>query len=603
MNSFIDALRNGFIVLGENWQLLLVILSLIFVGQFVIDRVMRSIFGDRLAGEEYFSLGMAGWLLPTLLLSMLWYGLRISIVPHLNGGMFILLLGIVAVILFFRIQKQDVQRSKTILFWLLAFVCISIPLRLAFISGLVLPLYFDSTRHYAIIHDMLGNIDLAAAMSPGLTTDYYHVGFHLLAAFMTSILDVNISQTMLVLGQIILAVAPLSVFFLIRHATRSNSAGIFAVLLAGFGWSMPAYALNWGKYPAVASLGLIPFVLSVAYLAAQRRNELTKQKQWTLYTMLASAIATCGILHSRSLVVIAIAVLAWIIAGWWQNLPKQPRIILFCALLLGILFGGFYIYRQEVLEPLFRPYISQRIFVTVMILFLSFFAHKAYPTWTFANLIAIFLLLGGLFVPTMDLLPRLADLTLLDRPFVEMVLFLPLSFLGGLGMAGLAQTLKHARTDVVLRGEYISIMFITFLIGNTILQYDFYPSDCCIIIGRDDTTAMNWIRNNIPADARILISAEELTVLPTGALQGYAPADAGGWITPLTGRVTVPILYDTNLDKDQKFDAICEMGIDYIYIGGIGRSFHAPRIRSNPHWYAAVLSLSRVEVYQVIGCR
>lgn len=603
MNSFIDVLRDGLIVLGGNWQLLLAILSLIFVSQFVIDRVMKSIFGDQLAGEEYFSLGMAGWLLPALLLSRLWYVLRISIVPHLNGGMFILLLGMVAVILFFRIQRQDLQRSKTILFWLFAFVCISIPLRLAFISGLVLPLYFDSTRHYAIIQDMLGNIDLAAATSPGLTTDYYHVGFHLLAAFMTSILDVNISQTMLVLGQMILAVAPLSVFFFIKHETRSNSAGIFAVLLAGFGWSMPAYALNWGKYPAVTSLALIPFVLSVAYLATQSRNELPKKKKWVLYTMLACAIAISGILHSRSLVVIAIALVVWIIAGQWQNLPKQPRIILFCALPLWILFVGVYIYRQEVLEPLFKPYISQRIFVTVMILFLSFFAQKVYPTWTFANLLAIFLLLGALFIPTLDLLPRLANLTLLDRPFVEMVLYLPLSFLGGLGMAGLAQTLNHARTGVALRGEYISIVFITFLIGNAILQYDFYASDCCTIIGRDDMKAMDWIRNNIPADARILISAEELTVLPSGALQGYAPADAGGWITPLTGRVTVPILYDTNLEKDQKFDAVCEMGIDYIYIGGIGRSFHAPRIRSNPDWYASVLSISRVEIYQVIGCR
>jgi hypothetical protein len=141
------------------------------------------------------------------------------------------------------------------------------------------------------------------------------------------------------------------------------------------------------------------------------------------------------------------------------------------------------------------------------------------------------------------------------------------------------------------------------LIGNASLQYDFYPSECCSIVGSDDMKAMEWIRGNTAEDALILIAAEELIVSPFGKIDGYAPTDGGAWITPLTGRAAVPISYETNLDKDQKFEPLCKMGIDYIYIGGIGRSFYAPRLRSNPHWYTAVLSLSRVEVYRVIGCR
>lgn len=611
MESFVQALQDGFVVLRESRQLVLVILSLVALGQFVMVRVLKLVFGDGLEQETYFWLGMAGWLVPACLLSIVWFVLRVSLFPQFHGGIFILLLAMLAVVLFFRaetrIDEPATTLSSTTMVFVLAFLCISIPLRLAFVFDLVMPLYFDSTRHYAIIENILNASGTTAAIFPLLTTDYYHVGFHVLTAFIASGWNVGVSQTMLVLGQMIIIVAPLSLFPFVQHATRSKGAGIFALLLAGFGWSMPAYALNWGKYPAVTSLALIPFVLSMLYLALQKRDELPKQKKWILYALLVCAIMVCGVLHSRSLVAIAIIVLAWTIAGWWLKLPLPIRAALSAVLLLGILLVGLFIEREDVFEPLFNPYLRQGSYVTATILFLLIFAFKTYPRWTFASLAAIFFLLCALFVPTLNLIPRLADRTLLDRPFVEMLLYLPLSSLGGFGIAGLAQSIKHASAQVgvsrSLRAEYLSVLPIILLIGNAVLQNDFRPSGCCSIIGRDDMKAMEWIRSNLPDEARILIAADELTIAPSSKWEAYAPADAGAWITPLTGRTTVPILYDTNLDKDQKFKSLCNMEIDYIYIGGVGLSFYAPRLRSNPERYTPVLSLSRVEIYQVIGCR
>ncbi len=608
MNSFIEALEDGSVLVQDHWQLVLVIAALILVSYLAIHVLIRSIFGDQLTKEEYFSLGMAGWLLPACLLSVIGYVLHIFVRPQLNAGILIVLFAVLVVMLFFRWGVWIGERARGIIICLLAILCISIPLRLAFISTLVLPLYFDSTRHYAIVNDIMSSLGPAA--SPAglalLRTDYYHIGFHLLASMLTATLDLDVAQVILVLGQMIVAVMPLSTFFLIRHETGSNSAALVAVLLAGFGWSMPAYALNWGKYPAVTSLALLPFVLSAAYLAVRSRNELTNQQKWTLYTMLALAIAMCGFLHSRSLVVIALAALAWTLAGWWQGLPERPRLLVFCALLLGILFGGAFIYNQETLQTLFNPYISQRTYVTGLVLFLSIFAQRIYPKFTIAILAAIFLLLCALFVPTPELIPRFANRTLLDRPFVEMILYLPLSLLGGLGFAGLAQTLKqvgmHETVSSAWRVELIGIVFIVFLTGTVVVSYEYRPSDCCIIAGRDDMKAMNWIRTNVEADARILISADELMVTSSDLPQGYAPADAGAWITSLTGRATVPMLYSTNLSKDKKYESLCRMEIDYIYIGGVGLSFHAPRLREHPEWYQPVFSRSRVELYQVIGC-
>jgi hypothetical protein len=601
-------LLDGLSVLEGNLLLVLGILSLIFLGQFLMYSMMKMIFGDRLREEEYYSLGMAGWILPVSLISLLWYLLGIMHVSQFTIQIIISPLIVVAVILFFRINKQTTHYSKATLLGLLLLFSISILLRLAFVSEVIFPLYFDSARHYTIMKYLLVNIEPSNTVVSfqWLTTDYYHIGFHFLAAFIASIMHVDLTKAMLILGPMILAVIPLSVFFIIKYETKSISAGIFAVLLAGFGWSMPAYAVNWGKYPAFTSLVLIQFVLGVAYLAIQRRDTLSKWKNWALYAILGLGILMSGFFHSRSLVIIGIAMLAWVTAKWWQNLPRLPRSLGFYLLIFGILLEIVFIQTQEILEPLFEPYSGKGLLITSIILFLFIFSQKTYPQLTFANILAIFLLLCSLFIPTVKIIPRFAHLTLLDRTFVQMILYLPLSFLGGLGLAGLEQTLTRNQASLgrlrILRGGTIGVLFSGLIIGNALMYYEFYPSDCCNIVTRNDLVAIDWIDENLPKDARILISSTELIVQSSGRLQGFFAADAGVWITPLTNRVTIPLPYDTNLSKRRKFNSLCKMGINYIYIGASGRSFHAPRLREHPDWYRPLLSMSRTEVYQVIGC-
>ena len=215
-------LLDGLSVLEGNLQLVLGILSLMFLGQFLIYAVMKMIFRDGLTEQEYYSLGMAGWILPVSLISLLWYLLGIMHVSQFTILIIIIPLIVVAVILFFRINKQTTHYSKATLLGLLLFFSISILLRLAFVSEVIFPLYFDSARHYTIIKNLLVNIEPSNTVVSfqWLTTDYYHIGFHFLAAFVASIMQVDITKAMLILGPMILAVIPLSVFIIIKHETK-----------------------------------------------------------------------------------------------------------------------------------------------------------------------------------------------------------------------------------------------------------------------------------------------------------------------------------------------------------------------------------------------
>ena len=109
MNRFFQIFSEGFSVLEANWQLVLMVLSLILVSQLILYDVLRSILGTRLRTEDYFSLSMAGWLLPASVLAMHWYGLRSTILPRLNGGSLVVLLAVVAMLLFLRVHGRHAK--------------------------------------------------------------------------------------------------------------------------------------------------------------------------------------------------------------------------------------------------------------------------------------------------------------------------------------------------------------------------------------------------------------------------------------------------------------------------------------------------------------
>ena len=603
MNIWLDS----FSVLMGHWHLISGTFLILLLGQALVWSVLKMIFSDGLASDEYYSLSSAGWALPIFLTAVLWLLLRFFQTQGLSNLIVFSLIILLAMILFLRIRKGLLRDSKTTLIILFGLFGLFIFLRLAFVSRAAIPLYFDSAQHYLIIKTILGNLaSSATTLFSGPPTAYYHIGFHMIAALIASTLQADIISSMLILGQMILAVIPLSVFFLVRHETHSGRAGIFAVLLAAFGWYMPAHAVDWGKYPALTSLALLTFAVSLTYLSIQYRRTLSSGKYLSLNGILLLGIVISGLTHSRSLVIFGIVVLAWIITTGWQKLPKLSQMIFFSAVILGIIVEMMLIRRKDVFGPLFDPYIHKGIWITGMVLILSIFAQWVYPKLAFSIILAIFLLFGSLFIPVQGI-PGYIDLTLLDRPFVEMILFLPLSLLGGLGLNGLEQTLQSAQTRLgtftFLKSNYIGVFFVAVLSINALSNYEVYPSGCCSIVGRDDLVALDWMDKNLPAQARILISSTELRVLATDSFQGSAGADAGTWINPLTGRTTFPLPYFSDFSQRTTLDTLCNMQVSYIYVGETGLTFDDTKITPHPDWYKNLLSMPKVKIYQVIGCK
>ena len=600
-----SVLSDIFSVLRDHWQLIAGMVLIMLLGQVLLGAALRMIFRDRLAAEDYFALSAAGWMLPLSLASVLWLALGAWLPAEAGALLLLLVTAFLAVVLSLRARKEPIPGSKPILSLLMILLGVSIFLRLAFVSKVIVPLYFDSAQHYFIIHNLIRI--LASNESPLLsppTGMYYHTGFHSLTAWMSSLLQADIIDAILILGQLIVAALPLSMFSIIKQETQSGAAAVFAVLLASFGWYMPAYAANWGKYPALTSLPLITFVMSLAYLFLRYRNVLPRRESLWLIAMLGLGLLVTVLFHSRALIVLGILAFAWIAATGWQKLTTLLRVITFLGVLTAIVLIIMFVRTKDVFGLLFDPYWEKGAVVTSVVLVLAIFGQWRYSRLTFASLLVILLFFGGLLIPVN--VPGYGNMTLLDRPFVEMILYLPLSLLGGAGLAGLEKSLQELSARWSARRfwqtQYLSGVFIVLLLVNAVANYNIYPADCCSIVGRDDLVAIDWMNKNLPPNARIAISSTELHVLDTAAPQGAAFGDAGAWITPLTDRVTIPVPYQSDFSQQAIFDSLCQRRTDYLFVGEVGATFNDGLITAYPDRYRILLAMPKAKVYQLNGC-
>jgi hypothetical protein len=188
---------------------------------------------------------------------------------------------------------------------------------------------------------------------------------------------------------------------------------------------------------------------------------------------------------------------------------------------------------------------------------------------------------------------------LLDRPLVEMLLFMPLAWIGGLGLAAVLQSLDRLHPA---RRAAAPILLIGLVVIHALMRYDFRPSECCTIAGYDDAAALDWLEEHLPAGATTAIAAAELTLEGPGPGRASTGIDAGIWITPLTGRPAHLLNHDFDFAAQNAALQLCARGFTHIYIGGEGRSFDAAQIEGRPEWYAPVFLLPGAQIYEIRGC-
>jgi hypothetical protein len=343
--------------------------------------------------------------------------------------------------------------------------------------------------------------------------------------------------------------------------------------------------------------------LAIAYLIAQVKSP--RYPTVLIFSLLLGIIVST-LIHTRTLAVVFLSIVSWSIAGKMKTLPKPFHSLLLGIFLVGVLFFGTSIQGEPLLNLALDPYLGDGIRVTWTVLALSPFALIKFPRGFYFSLLFVLCVFAALFIPIGSRSPGLENQTLLDRPFVEMVLYLPFSILAGLGLAGILQGISNVNSLSEKMRLYTRVFIAVLLVGFAglmpIVSYNFYSSDCCNLVGYDDTVVFEWIDRNLPSDALILIAATQLNVLPTGPSESLVGTDAGIWIPVLTGRNISLVSFDTDFRSASTLIDLCQKQVGYIYSGGRAHSFNAMQLQAKTEWYERMLFLPNAQLYQLTSC-
>lgn len=449
-------------------------------------------------------------------------------------------------------------------------------LRLSYLHYILLPGYSDAPIHYQVIESFLHPENITFRYSfANIFRNYYHFGFHSIAAWMVLVAGISIVDSISLIGQLFLVFAPLSIFFLVYLLGGNAEGAFFAALLTAVGWHMPAFAINWGKFPAVAALSALPALVGFSLLSIDKEDVNAKKHLFSLFLLFVGL----SLIHSRIVILVIIIVLIFALL---KKFPIQEQLdfsrSVFYALLLGVVF-----------YPLFEPleYFYVQTLALIVLVFLVPFAFKMHLRST----VGIFLFTSGLWAT--GALPNFLRIPiLLNREMLEIILYIPLSVLGGFGMSGM---IKTASGSTIFQ-KLIPFLFFALIIFSFVIQGAIYPDPCCQYFVGSDASAFEFLKKDLPENSLILISSLKNSTISSGT-------DAGLWITPLLGLPTNNFYYNANWSVPDRLQEVCSFGAEHIflYAGGRDYSFNTKRLNSS-QWYELVFRSGKVMVYHVISC-
>lgn len=391
--------------------------------------------------------------------------------------------------------------------------------------GLVLPAWVDSVHHTLAVRLILERGALPDDWGPYLpeVPFYYHFGFHLSAALLaklTGLEGVRLGQAVLWAGHLWQVLAALGVWVLARALWPQEARALQALLLVGFVTQMPAYYVAWGRYTLLAGMALLASLMAAACARRALASVLllallavTHYYAFALGLGFLLALGACerGRERLRPLLValggtLLAAPWLWRVWTWtrafsrggpgfsgapassmasaaWSLGPLRNELLLALAALGLVLLG------RRLLRPSDAPERSARQWALVL--------------WTLGLLALLLPLHVGPFRPD----------------HAAIVLFLPAALLAAFALDA-------------LRAPRGLLLLVALVAWGLVETRRLVPANT-VLADAEDVAAIDWIATHTPERAVFLLDAEPWMGLWRGK-------DGGFWITPLTGRQTVP---------------------------------------------------------------
>lgn len=505
----------------------------------------------------------------------------------------------------------------------------ALAIRLAMVRDLAAPPWVDSVHHAMITRLIIEQGAFPASYAPFLptvVTASYHPGFHSLVAVFHWLSGLELAHAMLLLGQVLNALATLAVYLFTVVLTKDRLAGLVAALITGLVTPMPAYYTSWGRYTQLASLLILPAAFAlIVYLIESGAAARRRPARLALIVLAAIACGGLFVTHYRVVAFLGCLLLAYLLVqglaalktpAWRSSLIRQTSLIgglgaLSIALTLPwwpdtlntLLIPKLAWDQGAAASPFFADFSWG--FLTSALGKLSLGLAGLGLAWSlirrrrFAFVLVLWTIL-------MFLLANLGAFRLPGRSFinntsVEILLFIPLSVLGGYLASQAAGGLLQAtprRWRRLTGAGLAAVALAVACFGARLLLPILNP--VTMLFREADRPALDYIAEHVPPGETILIN-------PFSWGYGlYAGNDGGYWIVPLAGRATLPppVLYGlgdepgatrriTELSReaiqagsqpDELAALLKRTGIRYVYVGARGGAISPAALRSSPQF-------------------
>ena len=210
----------------------------------------------------------------------------------------------------------ELRRRET---WLLATIALlSLAMRLLNVRALVAPNWVDALHHAEITQLIIarGGIPVDGGPYVELPGFYYHFGFHAVAAALAQMAGIPAYRAVLIVGQALLALAPVACYALAHELTGRRLPALAAALVVGCWSYMPAYYASWGRYPQMAGLLLLPGAMLAIWRLAS-----APQVGWRDRLLAALLVAGLLLTHYR----VSALLLPWMVLALARLLWRPRR--------------------------------------------------------------------------------------------------------------------------------------------------------------------------------------------------------------------------------------------------------------------------------------
>lgn len=427
---------------------------------------------------------------------------------------------------------------------LAAILLISLFVRLIPLKDMIVGPGVDSYHHTLIVQLIIENGGIPQSYEPysQLSPFTYHFGFHSIVAFLYWLSGIDIVKLVPYTGQILNAVALLSVFIFVDRIFNDRKMALVSSFIVGLISIFPAYLINAGRYTSLTGIVILPiaFVMVIESFKLEKRDN---------NILILSGLVLSGLFlaHYR-IIIAALSFLAvYILYELYSNINDKKRekeIIIRCAVfcvttIILLIPWLIHLMNNSILSEVNTTadyYLVERIgnidyYSNIPLLVISLCGTILGIFKRSKYIIIIFFWISILIAFSNPYWIKLPGSGRLDILTVATMLFFPASVMSSYFIIYLLKKIKIENFKII-----IFIIIMIFIPFSAIKMVGIYNHEN-IFVKDSDNEAMNWIKANTSVDAVFYINTHSFNWNEDFIIG----IDGGLWIPLLTKRhITIP---------------------------------------------------------------